>query len=92
MSTERNTSRLRFWVTVAKINESETGMERRWKFRIGRLECSYRRRPKSMLMGRFGAGWNWKLGVSIGGNTAIFDLLIASIRVAWVAVPKTVAA
>lgn len=30
---------------------------------------------------RFGGGWHWKLGISIGGSTIIIDLLFGSIRI-----------
>lgn len=32
-------------------------------------------------MARFGGGWDWKLGVSIGGREIIADLLLGSVRV-----------
>lgn len=37
------------------------------------------RPPK--LFGRFGGGWNWKLGFQAGGKTLIISLLVFSIRV-----------
>lgn len=30
---------------------------------------------------RFGGGWNWKLGVSVGGSTILVDLLFGTIRI-----------
>lgn len=33
---------------------------------------------------RFGGGWNYKLGVSIGGRTVLIDLIFGSIRIAKV--------
>lgn len=30
---------------------------------------------------RFGGGWNYKLGLQIGGSTVIIDLLFGSIRI-----------
>jgi len=32
-------------------------------------------------MGRFGGGWNFKLGIMIGGSTIIIDLIFGSIRI-----------
>lgn len=29
---------------------------------------------------RFGGGWNYKLGLSIGGSTVIIDLIFGSLR------------
>ncbi len=40
--------------------------------------------PTAMLNpggARFGAGWNWKLGVSVGGSTILIDLLIGTVRI-----------
>ncbi|MFY1847920.1 hypothetical protein [Achromobacter dolens] len=30
---------------------------------------------------RFGGGWNYKLGIMVGGSTIIIDLLFGSIRI-----------
>lgn len=35
------------------------------------------------LMGRFGGGWRWKLGLLVGGKTVILDLIFGSIRISW---------
>lgn len=35
---------------------------------------------KTHGMGRFGGGWDWKLGITKGGGEAIIDLVIGSIR------------
>jgi hypothetical protein len=32
---------------------------------------------------RFGAGWNYKLGVSVGSRTVIIDLLFGSFRISY---------
>ena len=34
-------------------------------------------------MGRFGGGWQYKLGVTAGGRTVMLDLLFGSIRIVW---------
>ena len=51
----------------------------RW-LRIGRLTIRYERRKKKEAWGRFGGGWNWRLGFSAGGKTIIVDLLVSSLR------------
>lgn len=33
---------------------------------------------------RFGGGWNWKFGISVGGSTVLVDLLFGSIRIGMV--------
>ena len=57
------------------------GKEVSWSKTLGRFRFSYRRRSRNMHMGRFGGGWNWKLGVSVGGSTVVFDALIFSMRI-----------
>jgi len=44
------------------------------------IKISYSRRSKNSFMGRFGGGWNWKLGFQLGENTLIISLLICQIR------------
>ncbi len=48
---------------------------------IGRWTVKYERRFRSNLLGRFGGGWNWKLGVQAGGNTMIVNLLVCTLRI-----------
>lgn len=45
------------------------------------MKIKYTRKPKAAYMGRFGGGWNWKLGVQVGGRTVIISLLVCDIRV-----------
>lgn len=37
--------------------------------------------PLNPADARFGGGWRWKLGVSIGGKTVILDLLFGMVRI-----------
>jgi len=46
--------------------------------RLPRVKWSHR--PKDALWGRFGGGWNWKLGFQIGSTTLIVSLLVAELR------------
>lgn len=48
--------------------------------RLGRLTIKYERRFRSNMWGRFGGGWNWKLGFQAGHGTLILNLLVASLR------------
>jgi hypothetical protein len=34
-------------------------------------------------MGRFGGGWQWKLGLQVGGRTMLVSLVVAELRVSW---------
>ncbi len=40
-------------------------------------------RTKKRPLGRFGGGWNWKLGFQAGGRTVIFSLLVLEVRIDW---------
>lgn len=56
-------------------------------FERGPLRVTYSRRS-SAGMGRFGGGWQWKVGVQAGDltrkqGTVIVSLLIASFRIEW---------
>ena len=53
--------------------------ERRWQALGRRWTLSMR--PADGPTGRFGAGWQWKVGVQVGKATVIVNLLVASLRV-----------
>jgi len=55
--------------------------EFKYTWKLGRWEITVEKRSKSRFWGRFGGGWNWKLGFMAGGSTVIFNLLILAIRV-----------
>lgn len=44
----------------------------RWRF-------SWRR--KTEFFGRFGAGWNWKLGVQAGSGSVLFGFVVAELSI-----------
>ncbi|MGU3661069.1 hypothetical protein [Methylobacterium fujisawaense] len=39
--------------------------------------------PMNRSGARFGAGWRYRLGVSIGGTTVMLDLLFGMVRLHW---------
>jgi hypothetical protein len=45
------------------------------------IKISFSHTKSDSLWGRFGGGWNWKLGFQIGGNTLLISLLICEIRI-----------
>jgi hypothetical protein len=67
-------------IAVIRLNKATPRLEVRREFRIGRLRAVYNRRSRKNLWGRFGGGWNWRIGVDIGGSTVIVNLLVASLR------------
>ena len=50
---------------------------------IGNLIIKYKKRPRGFL-GRFGGGWNWKIGIQGGGKTVILSLLVFSLVFNWI--------
>jgi hypothetical protein len=46
------------------------------KFKILNWEIILDKRSRHSFMGRFGGGWNWKLGFQAGGGTLIISLLV----------------
>lgn len=49
------------------------------KWRVKRIEVGFSIRSSKCPFGRFGAGWNWKLGIQIGGRTILISLIIAEL-------------
>ncbi len=37
--------------------------------------------PLNRSGARFGGGWRWKIGISVGGSSIIIDLLFGSVRI-----------
>ena len=62
------------WFSDYKINKD---------FTYKNLHGNFSMRSKDGFMGRFGGGWNWKLGFQVGGNTIIISLLVAELRFYW---------
>lgn len=48
-----------------------------------RLHVTYERRSGNDLHGRFGGGWQWKLGFQAGGRSVIVNLLVANVRLTF---------
>lgn len=55
--------------------------QKKWTRTIGKYEIRYSRRSADGLMGRFGGGWNWKLGFQASDRTILFSLLISELTV-----------
>lgn len=45
------------------------------------LDIYFKMRRGDSRMGRFGGGWQYKLGVDFGGSTVILNCLVFSIRI-----------
>ena len=53
------------------------------KWRIGRVKIKISWRSSDNFTGRFGGGWNWKLGVQVSRCGFIISLLVMDINVSW---------
>lgn len=54
------------------------------KFQIGRLSIAIEWRKGSSFMGRFGGGWQWKLGFQASRwSSVILNLLVMSVWFRW---------
>ena len=45
-----------------------------------RFNLSIKWKKGNQFMGRFGGGWNYNIGVQIGGSTIILNLIVMSVR------------
>jgi len=55
--------------------------EKEWKCSFGKYEVYYSRRSRNGIMGRFGGGWNWKLGFQASGKTLLLSLLVSELTI-----------
>ena len=75
-------------LSMMRLNKATPKLEIKKTLTIGKLRISFKWRSKKNLWGRFGGGWNWKLGMQIGSATVILDLLTFTIRFDKVIKPK----
>jgi hypothetical protein len=68
-------------IDVVRANKAMPLKEVRRQWRVGHWRFSYSRRSSKNMWGRFGGGWNWKLGMDIGGSCVILNLLVSSLRI-----------
>ena len=77
------TKRERGIVALVRFNDQHpTKYVYRFGFRVGSVEVRFQQRRRSNLWGRFGGGWDWKLGAQLGPPTLILFLFVMSITIA----------
>lgn len=77
-------------VGIVRLNKRAWAREAAQKQRItyewkpfGHLKISFLWQSSKCLWGRFGGGWQWKVGFQASRTCIIFNLLICSVRVSW---------
>ena len=71
----------KFWISIMRYNK-----EKRLEYvfyreiKIKQLEITIEWGSTENLWGRFGGGWNWKIGMQWSRHTLIISLLVLSIR------------
>ena len=70
-------------LAICKLQELEkrTEINRKWDW--GRIHFHFHWQSPDSFMGRFGGGWQWKIGIQAGKTNCIFNLLVCSLRVSW---------
>lgn len=70
-------------LSIVALNRLEEAWEIKKYGSLGPVGVKLRWRSKDHLMGRFGGGWNWKLGAQVGSTTVIVFLLVLSLSFTW---------
>ncbi len=66
-------------LAMVRLNQMLPKREIRKTFHLGRWRLTYQWRSAHNLWGRFGGGWQWKLGIQAGHSTVIISLLVCSL-------------
>lgn len=48
-----------------------------------KVRVKFEKRDARELLGRFGGGWDWKLGFALGKGTLLLFLLVCMVRFDW---------
>ncbi|KKN81375.1 hypothetical protein LCGC14_0319880 [marine sediment metagenome] len=74
-------SKAEFAAAMVEHNEAhpQRSSERHWS--MAGFEFNYERRDPKHHWGRFGGGWDYRLGIDVGGSTVIVNLLVASVQI-----------
>ena len=85
MTEKIDTNRAIAFVNVAKdIPDWFSGVHFEKVLEVGRLRIKATMRDGKGLMGRFGGGWQWKLGIQVGSwRGFIISLFVMEIRVTF---------
>ncbi len=79
MNTEEYSDEEKNVIALVRLNKLFPKMEITKHVRVGKLHITFEWRSRKNLWGRFGGGWNWKLGFQASGHTLILSLLVCSL-------------
>lgn len=65
---------------LAKKVFPDSSKDIHWIKEFGRLAIRFSWRSSKNLMGRFGGGWNWNVGIVASRNAVLFHLLVCTLR------------
>ena len=68
-------------LSMVALNKLWPKEEIRREWNIGKLSIEFCWRSSKNLWGRFGGGWNWKLGFAASGSTILLHILIFTIMI-----------
>lgn len=71
-------------IWLMRLNAATPVLKIDRSFQIWNLRFRFSWRSAKNLWGRFGGGWNWKLGFTAGSTTVVVHLLIAEVSVSYV--------
>lgn len=75
-------------VALKRVTHLQKAKEIKHTTKFGKLKIRFEWRSKDNFWGRFGGGWNWKLGIQVGGHTVILSLVTFSLSFSWIGKPK----
>ncbi len=81
MTKDQLTKEESFWIDWARILKTEKKDSIYKTFILRSTRFWFDWRSAKSLMGRFGGGWQWRLGIQAGGSTVIIHLLICSMGI-----------
>ena len=88
MVTEKKMEWFRKWI-------SGEAPEYWYKIRLGKWRTpgwacvTIEQRKANNFTGRFGGGWQWKLGIQASGSTVIISLFVMEISITWYGLTKS---
>lgn len=68
-------------LALSALNKLEKKRDIRKIFYIGKFKITFHRGDKNSMWGRFGGGWQWKLGFQASKSTLLLNCLVFSLMI-----------